>query len=172
MVALAAAFVGASVMAANVDWAVDCYDLSTDVSGWTIYAINGDATGVFNDLMNKGYANASEFYTALGKMTKVEKELDGDAFAKATNTGLSKTGDALSFLIIDSDADGADIFYTGALSTDGYTWEGTESPKSFAKYDDSFTAGTIAYGSAVPEPTSGLLLLLGVAGLALRRRRA
>lgn len=27
-------------------------------------------------------------------------------------------------------------------------------------------------GSAVPEPTSGLLMLLGMAGLALRRRRA
>ncbi|MCR5413849.1 MAG: PEP-CTERM sorting domain-containing protein, partial [Kiritimatiellae bacterium] len=26
--------------------------------------------------------------------------------------------------------------------------------------------------AAVPEPTSGLLMLLGVAGLALRRRRA
>ena len=34
--------------------------------------------------------------------------------------------------------------------------------------------GTTAIGSwtAVPEPTTGLLLLLGVAGLALRRRRA
>ena len=32
--------------------------------------------------------------------------------------------------------------------------------------------GTAGEWSSVPEPTSGLLLLLGVAGLALRRRRA
>ena len=34
------------------------------------------------------------------------------------------------------------------------------------------TAGWYAITENVPEPTSGLLLLLGVAGLALRRRRA
>ena len=37
---------------------------------------------------------------------------------------------------------------------------------------DAKTAGGWQQVGAIPEPTSGLLLLLGVAGLALRRRRA
>ena len=49
----------------------------------------------------------------------------------------------------------------------------------YAKFVDAtqFGAGdwqnlTVGSSSAVPEPTSGLLMLLGMAGLALRRRRA
>ena len=40
------------------------------------------------------------------------------------------------------------------------------------EYASAWGNGTIATTASVPEPTSGLLMLVGLAGLALRRRRA
>jgi len=80
-----------------------------------------------------------------------------------------KDGALSKLFIVDADGNkGADIEATYTISglTDN-TWSG-----------DNFvftTAGTSAspnYFTAVPEPTSGLLLLLGMAGLALKRKRA
>ena len=61
-----------------------------------------------------------------------------------------------------------------------YTWaaDATGERKAFGTNEfgnpnnTALSGWNVAQPSAVPEPTSGLLLLLGVAGLALRRRRA
>ena len=51
---------------------------------------------------------------------------------------------------------------------------GSQAPTSGATSKSLPTDGFVAVGqwAAAPEPTSGLLMLLGMAGLALRRRRA
>ena len=97
-------------------------------------------------------------------------------------SGLLKNGDkvgvayqdasgALSQLII-TDTTGADlgkvdsVYTISGLSDD--TWQG-----EYFTFTSTGTSTAKTYITAsVPEPTSGLLLLLGMAGLALKRKRA
>ena len=71
------------------------------------------------------------------------------------------------FVITDTNTDGQDVTFTSqTLSKVGAMEAQTQS----LTFGNQTTAGN--QWQSVPEPTSGLLLLLGMAGLACRRQRA
>ena len=126
-------------------------------------------------------------FSAADYITSVTKMDDNGAWgqtgfdATRTSAKIENTeGDAFSILLIDNTNFDKDTInkYEGnyALFT-GESYEGSDTATG-TKYAGLFYEEDVVYqsnwnvASAVPEPTSGLLLLLGVAGLALRRRRA
>ena len=64
-------------------------------------------------------------------------------------------------------------YFLGNVATVNWSGVGTPGISDLANYMFGTTTTPTAWTTAVvPEPTSGLLMLLGMAGLALRRRRA
>ena len=83
-----------------------------------------------------------------------------------------KNGDILGVMFKDSDGNLSQLVYASDMETvvaNTYTVSGLTSNTWSG---DKFTYASAGNFTAVPEPTSGLLMLLGMAGLALRRRRA
>ena len=114
-----------------------------------------------------------------------EEVLDGLAYAPISSAG---TGAATlkNLNVAGAGAETPIVMETMAVIFDSWNPDPTDdSAPVMSKYqvvtgevtfkmDDNITLPTAANNDwkSVPEPTSGLLLLLGVAGLALRRRRA
>ena len=91
----------------------------------------------------------------------------------ATAAGEVANSPSTVFWMIFSDGSydgGKGVTWTAAADVSGSFYEPPASGTTFTLNTASFAnSGTIA---SVPEPTSGLLMLVGLAGLALRRRRA
>lgn len=174
--------------AATVNWSV------TGLQDKTGAALNGGYAYVFT---TKGdYAttvaalttalaaatDATTFKAALSEFTSMAA-LSGDVIAGAQSSGElsisasglkpNTSGTQLFALIIDT-ATITDSTYWYVTETSGKIKTGaSDAAIGTASFIISDTGShTASNWAAVPEPTSGLLMLLGMAGLALRRRRA
>ena len=172
---IATVMVGLSINAATVDWSVDLYDISetSDTTKFTLYSFaSGDVASTLAAALNTdGKFNQTAFEAALAGATKSTANFDDYGWADGNISGVS--GSSISFLVLtDGTAADSTFYYAANVDITGYTYEPPSgNPGVFYLDTTGFTSGTIGT-AAIPEPTSGLLMLVGLAGLALRRRRA
>lgn len=143
-------------------------DSTSAVAGFTAYLF--DTTAVTQSALVSALRDGGSItdYTALSSYST-------PTAAKVATTAFSNDGDVNTFFAIVKD----DYVYISKLVA-GEAQEVGTTPLSFASQSTSSKNvfdSTTAFSSAgwyqtVPEPTSGLLMLLGMAGLALRRRRS
>lgn len=180
MIALVAAAIAGLAQAATCTWGSGALKTAaTADGGWSSTGVNTASALVTMSV----YLIDSDTYTSLASAS--QKDLfDSYSTATADLTGQNKnanTGALIGAITINESDAYAGVQYAVAIATYtdatyGDMYMATRVQTGFAQATQKGTASGIFSGvanwQAVPEPTSGLLMLLGMAGLALRRKRA
>ena len=167
-----ALFVGIAANAAAVTWSLTSITDSPDTAkaaGWVAYIMDASTFDTFAALSADkvaDYAASNAAFTtttAAGRGGAISVSYKGGTFAGSETVS--------SYMVLFNNASASAATYYAYTATGSTTIPegGSDMSISFG----TFAAATSTTGgwTAVPEPTSGLLMLLGMAGLALRRRR-
>jgi hypothetical protein len=182
LIALVAVAAGVAVNAATVDWKVAVTGGSTTgaYDGYTAYLVNASAWDALESITADTFTDSSvvldstTFNAGSGKSGKTYTTLDATGSTNARSVSLGDSivaaGNTLDvyYVLLNTNKD-PNEYYTIADTLTGRLESGSESLGSNTTIAHSTLSG--ATWAAVPEPTSALLLLLGVAGLALRRKQ-
>ena len=181
LIAIGAVVIAASVNAASTQWGgtFSTPDLSDTLPVGTQFAL------LYSTSAFSGAATSVEGFTVGSKADNGGSIVDVYAInsTQSENWEFQKTwgnpgkdvNGYYAILTLNDTGDKAAYMYLGEITGTTAT-----SPTSNMLYNEGWadlnasltTGGFNATVGAVPEPTSGLLLLLGMAGLALRRKRA
>ena len=184
MIAVAALVVGVAANAATIDWKYSVTSAQGTEgynTGYTVYLM--DATTWAAQVAAEEYdfskaLDSTVFGKAAGRsagaMTYTTQNSAGKDMSRAVDIeGLAKGGTYDAYYVILNENKDPSEYYAEMATFTGRPSTGEEIQTGFG----TITAAKLASSTwtpteSVPEPTSGLLLLLGVAGLALRRHRA
>ena len=176
MVILGAALMCSAASAATVLWSTSenfadsagvAFSDSRNITAYLFDASTVSQSALFDSWNSTGTADISG-----AKVTSTWY----DAYQLDVSSAVGEGSKSLYWAVINGDELFVSSTVTKEISAIGQTdfdWGVTdESGKVFADKQASFAGAGWYTTAAVPEPTSGLLMLVGLAGLALRRRRA